>query len=140
MQDENIIHIIDPDWAIGEALGALLGTYGIAVRIFPDAESYLAFFAANEVKPRCVLIETELPGMTGLSLLRRLRDEQVEVPIIVLTSSQRPNVHQQAQQLGATEVVQKPLLNGFSLERLAQILPSVPKRTDIKSEILKRKR
>jgi len=71
--DDRIGELIDPDDACGEALTALLGTYNINVRTFPDAETFLAAHAEQCSSSCCLMVEVDLPGMDGLSLLRKLQ-------------------------------------------------------------------
>ena len=123
MSGSHIVHVIDPDAAIGEALSALLETYGIAVQGFPDAESFLCARAAGRIAGGCLLVDANLPGLSGLSLLRELHGQNSELPVIVLTDAASPEFRKQAQSLGAVDVLEKPLMNGFLLGRLSTLMP-----------------
>jgi len=105
------IYVVDPDSAITEAIATLLGTYGLSVRTFPDAEAFLAFSAHGNVQDGCVMLEVNLPGLSGLALLRQLRAEGMNLPIIILTNAHEPAMHRQAVRFGADRVVEKPLIN-----------------------------
>lgn len=124
MTHDQIIHVVDPDNSIGEALSALLETYQIAVRTYADAESFLKAGCIEKMGSSCLLIETSLPGLSGLSLLRELRDRHYDVPVIILTDIVSTEIRTQAHRLGATDVLEKPLLNNFLLDRLRTIFPS----------------
>ncbi len=134
MQHHNIVHVVDPDEAIGEALSALLGTYGIYVRAFSDAESFLRARSSWGSDPGCLLIEANLPGLNGLSLLRQLRDQGSSLPVIVLTTTQNSALERQALQFGATEVIEKSLINAFLVGRLPELLPGIAKFADSASK------
>ena len=127
MQHRNIVHVVDPDEAIGEALCALLGTYDINVQTFSDAESFLRARSSWDSDHGCLLIEANLPGLNGLSLLRRLRGQGSSIPVIVLTTTQNPDLVRQALQFGATEVIEKSLINAFLVGRLPELLPGAAK-------------
>lgn len=105
------IYVIDPDSAITEAIATLLGTYGLNVRTFPDAETFLDFRAHGNAGEGCIMIEVNLPGRGGLALLRQLRAEDANLPIIILTNAHEPAMHRQAVRFGADRVVEKPLIN-----------------------------
>lgn len=122
-QHNNIVHFVDPDVRVGKALSMLLKIYGIGVRTYADAEMFLTAYATGKTLHGCLFIESELPGLSGLSLLRELRDRGFSLPSIVLTSVSTPVFREQALHLGAIEVLEKPLMNTFLLERLAQLLP-----------------
>jgi FixJ family two-component response regulator len=122
-----IVHIVDPDVSIGDSLSMLLGLYGIDVRTYADAESFLAAYGTEETSHGCLLVEFDLPGMSGLSLLRELRLRGSRLPAIILAVKSTPQVRAQAQASGALETLEKPLLTTFLLERLAHLLPDLVK-------------
>ena len=134
MQHRNIVHVVDPDEAIGEALSTLLGTYDIYVRAFSDAESFLRARSSWGSDHGCLLIEANLPGLNGLSLLRQLRDQGSSLPVIVLTNTQNSDLVRQALEFGATEVIEKSLINAFLVGRLPELLPGAAKLTEGASE------
>lgn len=105
------VYVVDPDAAITEAIATLLGTYGLDVGTFPDAEAFLEFRTRGSMSHGCVMIEVNLPGRGGLALLRQLRAEGVNLPIIILTNAHEPAMHRQAVRFGADRVVEKPLIN-----------------------------
>lgn len=123
MQQDNIVYIVDPDKAIGEAVTALLATYGIPVQTFPSAEGFLDACPAEGRGRACLLVESDLPGLSGLALLQRLRAQGFSLPVIVLTNTASREVRRQAQQLGATDVIEKSLANEFLVTRLSELLP-----------------
>ncbi|MFT6286865.1 MAG: CheY-like chemotaxis protein [Alcanivorax sp.] len=123
MPHDQIVHVVDPDESIGDALSALLETYQIAVRTYPDAKSFLETDFVEDMGSSCLLIEYSLPGLSGLSLLGELRGRKCEFPIIILTDNGSNDLRDQTRRLGATDVLEKPLMNSFLLDRLAQIFP-----------------
>jgi len=123
-EDQDTIYVIDPDPAISEAIAALLGTYNLQVKTFREAESFLAFRRTTDLAGGCLVIELNLPGLNGLALLRQLREEGTEVPIIVLTNAHEPVIHRQAVQFGADRVVEKPLINDMLTYTVMNVLPN----------------
>ena len=113
MRHGNIVYIVDPDEAIGEALSTLLGTYNVEVQVFPDAESFLQARSSWEMESGCVFIEADLPGLNGLTLLRRLRGQGFSGPVVVLANPQDHDIERQALRFGATNVMDKSLINDF---------------------------
>lgn len=122
MKPDHIVYVVDPDESIGDALTALLGTYDIQVRVFPTADLFLDAYSATSLTGCCLLVEANLPRLSGLSLLRQLRARGFTLPVIILTNPADQDIRQQAMQFGATDVLEKPLIKGVLAERLLKLL------------------
>ena len=121
------IYVVDPDVAIGDALSTLIATYDAAVQLFSDAETVLASATLWDIECGCLMTDANLPGMSGLSLLRRLRAQGFALPMIVFTNTFTDEMRRQALAFGATDVIDKRLINAFLMERLSEYLPSTQK-------------
>lgn len=117
------VEIVDPDPAIGEALTALLTTYDIDVKIFSDAKTFLDARSSVHFTSHCIMIETLLPDMSALSLLREIRSREAQIPVIILTSGIGHEMRRQAIQFGATEVIAKSLVDDFLTARSSELFP-----------------
>jgi DNA-binding response OmpR family regulator len=129
MDNQQIVHVVDPDESIGDALSTLLETYQIGVQTYPDAKSFLDANVIESMGSSCLLIENSLPGLSGLSLLRQLRDQNYNHPVIILTDIASAELRAQARRLGATDLLEKPLMSSFLLDRLMKIFPNEPHST-----------
>jgi two-component system response regulator FixJ len=106
MPDEIIIHIIDDDDAVRESLAFLFDTAGIKTSSY---ESPIPFLSALPVKtPTCVITDIRMPEMTGVDLLRRLRDLGEALPVIVITGHGDVSLAVEAMKLGAADFIEKP--------------------------------
>lgn len=123
MTSKNTVHVIDPDESIGEALSALLGSYQIEVRSYATAEIFLESVNLENDQSGCLLVESNLPGLSGLALLEKLCQRSFSLPVILLTDFANSNLRRQALRFGAADVLEKPLMDAFLLERLTQLLP-----------------
>ncbi len=101
-----IIHIVDDDPAVRDALCLLLTASGFAVQTYPDAETILATIPAV---PGCVLTDINMAGIDGLELQRRLRTQGVRLPVIVMTGRADVDGAVRAMKTGAIDFLQKPL-------------------------------
>jgi FixJ family two-component response regulator len=119
--EKDIVYVIDPDETVHDALTALLGTGGRQVVCYRNAEAFLDSNFARRAPCGCILAEANLPGMGSLALLRRLRDEDVGLPVVVLTSTSNRDIANQALKAGAVEVIEKPLV----ADRLLELLRSL---------------
>src|SRR6266508_3258355 len=80
--DKAIVHVIDDDDAVRESLAFLLGTAGIDVQTYESAVAFLD--VAPKVKLGCVITDVRMPELSGVDLLRRLRELKLGVPVIVI--------------------------------------------------------
>lgn len=76
--------IADDDPFVSEMLAEILQSEGCAVQTAGDGcEAYNKFHAAPDIN--IIISDMNMPGMNGLQLIRKLRDENVDVPIVILT-------------------------------------------------------
>jgi FixJ family two-component response regulator len=106
-QTSKFIAVIDSDESILDSLCDLIESAGLVARRFGSAEEFLEYDLHREVG--CLIAEIEMPGMSGLELQARLKEEQCNIPIIFITSngSGRTRIH--AMREGAVEFLRKPL-------------------------------
>ncbi len=116
------VYVIDPDEAVHDALAALLNATGTRVVCYPSAEAFLDSDSMRSDMRGLVLAEANLPGMGSLAFLRRLRDQGVDLPVVVLTSTSNREIADQALKAGAVEVIEKPLVHGRLLNRLHHLV------------------
>src|ERR687892_182745 len=78
-----LVYVVDDDESVREALGSLIRLEGLAVQTFPSAQEFLAFPRSDV--PSCLVLDVQLPGLSGLDLQAELAKAKVEIPIIFLT-------------------------------------------------------
>jgi two-component system response regulator FixJ len=106
MADAVLIHIIDDDEAVRDSLEALLLAEGFAVKGFPSAEAFLA--DGDRPSAACCLLDVRMPGMDGLTLLRKLREAGATAPVVVMTGHGDVPMAVKARKLGAVDFSEKP--------------------------------
>lgn len=104
--DKAIVHVIDDDDAVRESLAFLLGTAGIDVKTYESAVAFLD--VAPEVKLGCVITDVRMPELSGVDLLRRLRELKLGVPVIVITGHGDVPLAVEAMKIGAVDFLEKP--------------------------------
>ena len=119
-QTSKFIAVIDSDESILDSLCDLIESAGLVARRFGSAEEFLEYDLHCEVG--CLIAEIEMPGMSGLELQARLKEEQCNIPIIFITSngSGRTRIH--AMREGAVEFLRKPLDHQLLLETILAAL------------------
>ena len=112
------VYVIDPDESVHDAIGTLLRSSGIRVVCFSSAETFMDAGVTVIPANSCLLVEADLPGIGSLALVRKLRDQKFDLPVVVLTSTVDQAIASQALKAGATDVFMKPLVGGYLLDRL----------------------
>jgi len=85
MQRQRYVAIVEDDVSTREALARLLRVHGINSRSYPTARAFLKERPSN--MPDCLIIDPNMPEMTGIELQRELLNLGVRIPIIVVTAS-----------------------------------------------------
>jgi two-component system, LuxR family, response regulator FixJ len=106
MQPESIVYVIDDDDAVRQSLEFLLKTAGVNVRGFDSAKSFLEILPA--VKTGCIITDVRMPDITGIDLLRRLKESGLDVPVIVITGHGDISLAVEAMKIGAIDFLEKP--------------------------------
>jgi two-component system CheB/CheR fusion protein len=110
-RDTFIAYVIDPDEAIADGMATLLSTLGIEVQGFPDAESFIASTSTKTFTNGCLLIEADLPGLSGPDLIRGLRGHLADWPVLLLVSTLTPDLVEFVRRRRRIAVLEKPLTN-----------------------------
>jgi two-component system, LuxR family, response regulator FixJ len=108
------VYIVDDDEAVRDSLQALLEAKGYAVEAFGSAEAFLAGFKPGG--PACALVDVRMPGMDGLTLLGRVKQSGMAVPIIVVTGHGDIPLAVRAMRDGAVDFIEKPYSNEAILD------------------------
>jgi FixJ family two-component response regulator len=113
-QSSRLIAIVDDDESVQCALQDLIESEGLSTLCFGSAEQFLDSEA--RYKAACLIADVRMPGMSGLELQAKLRDERCRIPIIFITAHGDPKMRIQAMRDGAVEFLTKPFDNAVLLE------------------------
>jgi two-component system, LuxR family, response regulator FixJ len=106
MPGSSVVHIIDDDEALRESLAFLLGTAHLEVRTYESATAFLD--ALPRAEPGCIITDVRMPGISGVELLRRLKNLEAAFPVIVITGHGDVPLAVEAMKLGAVDFLEKP--------------------------------
>jgi FixJ family two-component response regulator len=106
MNTRPLVSVIDDDESVRESLPHLLKGFGFAVRDFSSAEEYLASDVISQSK--CLIVDINMPGMSGPDLLDELKRLGWETPVIFITAQRDEKVRSQVLEQGATACLFKP--------------------------------
>ena len=111
-----LITIVDDDESVRESLPNLLMEFGFAVQAFSSREEFLASDSIHQT--RCLLLDVDMPSMTGPTLQVELRRRQQEIPIIFITGHGDESVRPELLKQGAVDCLFKPFSETALLEAL----------------------
>jgi two-component system, LuxR family, response regulator FixJ len=106
VQPEQTVYVIDDDEAVRQSLEFLLKTAGIAVLGFESAKAFLE--KLPHIKSGCIITDVRMPEITGIDLLHRVRDSNVDIPVIVITGHGDVSLAVEAMKVGAVDFLEKP--------------------------------
>lgn len=105
MRAEHVIHVIDDDAAVRDALCFALAAAGLPVRAHASATRFLAEAAGLA---GCVLTDVRMPDMDGLDLQRRLLALGARLPVVIMTGQADIPLAVRAMKEGAVDFLEKP--------------------------------
>lgn len=113
LQPERIALVADDDPHLRSLMGAVLGSMGLSVTEVKDGRELVE--ALRALPPPALLVtDLQMPGYSGLRVIRYARRLALPTPIILVTGFGHPRIHAEAIRLGATGVLEKP----FSIHAL----------------------
>lgn len=101
-----IVHLIDDDEAIRDALGFVLEMNDLPARTYGSAEEFLA--VAEALSGGCVVTDVRMPGMSGLDLVKRLKERGIGLPVVVITGHGDVPLAVEAMRAGVIDFIEKP--------------------------------
>ncbi len=102
-----VIAIVDDDPSVREGLHSLVRSAGWRAETFCSAQEFLARTRAEA--PSCLILDLQLPDLSGLDLQKRMAAIDLEIPIVFLTGHGDIPASVQAMKAGAIEFLTKPV-------------------------------
>jgi FixJ family two-component response regulator len=115
-----LISVVDDDPSMSRMLCRAIKAAGLNVDAFGSVEEFLDSEASRASD--CLILDMNLPGMSGLELQQRLNASRLEVPIIFMSAQADEATQLRALKAGAVGFLCKP----FSIELLLATLRSIP--------------
>src|ERR1700692_4303982 len=103
-----VVYVVDDDSDVLGSLRFLLETDGFSVRTFRSGAALLNGIATGEAD--CFVIDYKMPAMGGIDLASRLRNRDIEAPIILITGYPDEHILEKAAAAGIHHVMLKPHL------------------------------
>jgi CheY-like chemotaxis protein len=115
------IVIIDDEDVVAETLADAVRGQGHTVAVGHSGSEGLALLA--EKTPDAVFLDLVMPGLSGVDLLKEIRRDNPELPIVVVTGWAGPQDLDEVRRLGVTDIVEKPWALKYVDEALKSLGP-----------------
>jgi two-component system response regulator FixJ len=115
-----VIDVIDDDQAMRDSLAFLLDVQGFSTRVHESAVAFLAV-AARE-RPDCIVTDVRMPELNGLELVKKLKSEGIDSPVIVITGHGDVALAVEAMKAGVVDFIEKPFSDDVLIEAIRSAL------------------
>jgi FixJ family two-component response regulator len=119
-EQDPIVFVIDDDRMIRDGLQSLIRSVGLRVETFASAQDFLG--AKRPDAPACLALDVRMPGLSGLDLQLKLRDDGIPIPIIFITGHGDIPMSVRAMKEGAHEFLTKPVRGQDLLDSVQKAL------------------
>ena len=107
MNDENsFVFVVDDDRSVRESLRNLIRSAGLNVQTFASAQEFLT--SQRPGAPNCLVLDVQMPGLSGLDLQQELAKDLAQIPIIFITGHEDIPMTVRAMKAGAVDFLIKP--------------------------------
>ncbi|HRL22427.1 response regulator transcription factor [Alcaligenes sp. SDU_A2] len=117
-----LVHIVDDDDAIRDALSWLFSTRQVDTQVWSSGEAFLQ--AMTPETSGCILLDIRLGGISGLEVFERLRQMHATLPVIFLTGHGDLPLAVNALKQGAADFIEKPFNDNDLVDRVLEVLRS----------------
>ena len=118
--DTGTVLVVDDDASMRDSLGNLIRSVGLSVQTFASAQEFLA--RPRPAAPSCLVLDVDLPGLSGLDLQQELIKGEVPIPIIFITGHGDIPMTVRAMKAGAIEFLTKPCRDADLLGAIDQAM------------------
>jgi FixJ family two-component response regulator len=118
-----VIAVLDDDESLRRALIRALRIGGFSTAEFAGGEEFLKTWQVDP--PACLVLDLEMPGISGLEILEELKVAKAPFPVIVITAHDAPHVREQSMRRGAVAYVRKPFELAVLLEAVTHAVNQI---------------
>jgi two-component system response regulator FixJ len=139
MRSEAVVYVVDDDEAVRDSMAFLLRSAHLEVEVYESATAFLG--KAFDAAAGCVVTDVRMPEMTGIDLVRRLKELGINLPVIVITGHGDVALAVEAMKAGAVDFIEKPFDDDVMLTAVRAALvrgESAGKRDAERAEIAER--
>jgi two-component system response regulator FixJ len=132
MAPANLVHVIDDDEAVRQSLVFLLKTARLDVCTYESGTAFLS--ALPGINSGCIVTDVSMPGISGIDLLRRLKELKIAIPVIVITGHGDIQLAVEAMKIGAMDFIEKPFDDDTLLASIRSALGRAEQKAEQRAE------
>jgi two-component system, LuxR family, response regulator FixJ len=114
------VHLIDDDEAVRESLSFVLEMNDLKAKTYASAAEFLD--VATSLERGCVVTDVRMPDVSGLDLVRKLKERQIDLPIVMITGHGDVPLAVEAMRAGVVDFIEKPFENEVLLKSIRTAL------------------
>jgi FixJ family two-component response regulator len=114
-----MIYVVEDDDAVRDSFRLILEARGFKVCDFSDSYSLFAYGVRKSAS--CFILDVNLPDESGLKILSRLRQNNIQLPVIMISGQSDNRMKAEAKRLNATAFFDKPVVMKEFIEALENI-------------------
>lgn len=115
-----IIYIVDDDDSVREGFAMLFRSAGFEPRPYATAEHFFA--ELEDLQNACILLDVNMPGVTGTGIQQRLLMEKCRLPVIVVSARDDDDTLADVRRLGARMFLRKPVDDQALLDAIQWVI------------------
>ena len=117
-----LVHVIDDNADVRSSLELLLKSVAINAQTYATADEFLHELGQAPNRPGVLLLDVRMPGMSGMTLLERLRSEHPSLRVVMMTGHGDIDMAVRAMKLGAIDFISKPFSSQDLLDRIQDVV------------------
>jgi two-component system response regulator FixJ len=118
---ELTIHIVDDDIAVRDSLSILLESTGFKIKCYSSGQAFIDDYRFRNGSKDCLLLDINMPGMSGLELQEKLNSLNIRIPTIIITGHGNIATAVKVMKNGATDFIEKPFRENELVEKLQNL-------------------
>jgi FixJ family two-component response regulator len=120
MSKQATVFVVDDDQAMRNSLKWLIESVGLTVKTYASADEFINDYYPG--RAGCLLLDVRMPGMSGLELQEQFVEQQIKIPIIIITGHGDVPMAVRAMKAGAVDFIEKPFNDELLLESIRNAL------------------
>ncbi|MEE9358215.1 response regulator transcription factor [Candidatus Vondammii sp. HM_W22] len=120
MGNKATVFVVDDDQAMRNSLKWLIESVGMNVEVFGSADEFIRNYYPG--RAGCLLLDVRMPGMSGIELQEYFVEQQIRIPVIIITGHGDVPMAVRAMKVGAVDFIEKPFNDELLLDSIRNAL------------------
>ena len=128
-QSRPLVAVVDDEESIRKSLRRLLSAADLDAAVYASGQEFLDALRVRQ--PDCLVLDLQMPGLTGLEVQRALTAAGVRFPTIIITAHDEPEARSRCLGAGVAAYLCKPLHDEMLLDAIANVMGRVAASTTV---------